>query len=291
MKNLNTEHQISKANSFKCMEKQFITAEKRKRSQKYSVLNYCAEFITYFDFLSLDAFNIIKNSKYLAQSSSSNVITNSHVLLSFLEKNNEFHLILEEFGITRTDVIRALTSQQSSYFSFIEQALLKLKLFFLKKNAHNLNSLTFSEETSILLEKAAENALLYFKTPVITSEILFLTLVEQENTSISEYLKKTSSKKVLWYSFRYKLLKRVHLIESYIRNHIPKNQQYFAYLLQTQLPESHFDRLINNDIVGLGVLFFRTKLFSKTHKFSVSSILEKEIYNSIKFCDHRKYSS
>ena len=292
MKIVNTEKQTSTTNSFRCAENQIILFEKRKRYQKYSALNYCAELVTFFDFLSLDAFNIIKTASYLAQSSNDNVITDLHILLSFLEKGGEFRRILEDSGILKADIVKSFQPIKKNYLpSIVVQLVSKVKLFFSKESLHNNNSIIFSEETSSLLEKVAENALFQFKTPIITSEILFLTLVEQKKTSIFTHLKKISSQKVLWYSFRYRLLKRIHFIESCIRNNVPKNQHYFAYLLQTQIPESHFDRLINNNMLGIGALFFRTKLISKIKRFSLLSIIEKEIYNSIKFLNPRKYSS
>lgn len=291
MKNLNTEHQTNKRNSFSPNEIQGITIEKRKRYQKYSLLNFCTSLTTYFDYFSLDTFNIIKNAKYLATSSNSNTITNSHVLLSFLEKNKKLCAILEDIGIKKADIFMSLNTPKKSYYvSFIEQLFLKLQLFFLKDNMHDFSSVIFSEETQVLFEKAAENALLHFKTPVITSEILFLTLVEQKSTSIGNYLQKIYLKKTFWHSLRYRLLKHIHFIETFIRNNVPKNQHYFAYLLQTQIPETHFERLINNGMLEWGVLFFRAKLLSKLQKFSLSSIIEKEIYKSIKFSDRRKYT-
>jgi hypothetical protein len=36
--------------------------------------------------------------------------------------------------------------------------------------------------------------------------------------------------------FRYELMKVIHKHESIIRSDVVKNQQYFAYLLRTQLP-------------------------------------------------------
>ena len=44
----------------------------------------------------------------------------------------------------------------------------------------------YSTQVNLLFEKAAENALLRFKTPVITSEILFLTLMESTNIKVSK---------------------------------------------------------------------------------------------------------
>jgi hypothetical protein len=42
-------------------------------------------------------------------------------------------------------------------------------------------------------------------------------------------------------------MKVIHKHESIIRSDVVKNQQYFAYLLRTQLSTFEFDNLIDNE--------------------------------------------
>lgn len=269
-----------------------ILAEKRKRHQIYSTLNHFITFNTYFDFFSFDAFKAVAYSRCFAQSLNSRTITNEHLLLPILEMNSALSQILEEFGLTKESVLSLTNaSENKPNFSFLERVSFQLNLPFLRKKIIRDNSINISLETNKLFEKAAENALIRFKTPVITSEILFITLMEQKNTKTGKFLFKTLSTKMEWYLLRYKLLKRIHYTESSIRNLVPKNEHYFAYLLKTQISEIHFDRLIDNDILALGILFFRNKLLSKVRDLSLLSCLEKEIYRSIKITSKRKYSS
>jgi len=268
-----------------------ILAEKRKRHQIYSALNHLITFNTYFDFFSPDTFKIAAYSRYLAQGFHSKNVTSDYLLLPFLEMDSAVNLILQEYGFTKK-VAATLTkgSNDKSFFSLLEKISLNFNLPFLRKKTKRNNSIKFSMEINQVFEKAAENALSRFKTPVITSEILFITLMEQKNTKVGKFIAKVVSNKMQWYLLRYKLLKRIHNTESSIRNLVPKNEHFFAYLLKTQIPEIQFDRLIENEILALGILFFRNKLLSKIRDLSLSSCLEKEIYRSIKVTGTRKYS-
>jgi hypothetical protein len=263
-----------------------ILLEKRKRHQNYLTLNYFIGFGSYFDFFSFDMFNIVKNSQILAQSCNSKELTNTHLLLPFLEIKTELVQILEEFGITKKvcfDLVNQVTKNRVLPF---------LNFWpFLQKKVQYKNYINVSQETSFTFEKAAENALLRFKTPIITPEILFITLMEQTNTQASQHIKKILINRKSWYSLRYKLLKRIHFSESHIRNSVPKNQQYFAYLLKTQIADVEFERLINNNMLALGILFFRNKLLSKIRSFSMPEFIEKETYKSISLFGKRKYST
>lgn len=272
--------------------KEKILSEKRKRAQIYSALNHFITLNTYFDFFSFDAFKIATNSRNLAKSFQSKTVACEHLLLPFLETSSEISHILDESGFNKKEILKFLEQKNGSkLFSFKEQLAFKLNLPFLRKKRFQDNSINFSLEVNQIFEKAAENALSRFKTPVITSEILFITLMEEKKNKVAKFITKSVSDKMQWYLLRYKLIKRIHHNELNIRTRVPKNEQYFAYLLKTQIPEIQFDRLIENDILALGVLFFRNKLLSKVRSLSLPSHLEKEIYRSIKITRVRKYSS
>ena len=59
-----------------------ILIEKRKRHQTYLALDYFLSAVTYFDFFSLDTFNIVKNAKQLAQICNKTV-TSEFLILPF----------------------------------------------------------------------------------------------------------------------------------------------------------------------------------------------------------------
>ena len=212
-------------------------------------------------------------------------VTNEFLLLSFVYSNTQMSKLLEEYGINRETILKNLNfGTKTSKPTIIE----KIKNFLGSET--KINNLKFSLEINLLIEKASENALKRFKTPVISSEILFLTLIEQKNNKIVKLLKKIVGDNLNWNLLRYKLIKRIHKEESVIRDEISKNQYYFAYLLKTQLTDLEFDRLITNELLSTGVSLFRNTLITKLLKINISNILLNDIHKSINITTKRIYS-
>ena len=280
------------------LDSQKILIEKRRRHQTYMALDYFLSAVTYFDFFSLDTFNIVKSAKYLAQICNKNV-TSELLILPFFKYQSEVSIVLNEFGITETsieDIVANLQErkketffekQQINYSRFIN----KIKGVFVPEVLSLDQKIKYSHEVNQIFEKAAENALQRFKTPVITPEILFITIVEEKNNKASKILKKFIKTETEWYLFRYKLIKRIHNQESNIRGEIVKNQHFFAYLLKTQLSESEFNKLIETESLAEGVSFFRNTLVSKILETNIFDELSNEISTSIKTNNKRSYSS
>jgi hypothetical protein len=269
-----------------------ILLEKRKRFQVYNALEHLLSFNTYFDYFSSDAFNIVKYSHILAQCYQANLVTSEYLLYPFFEIDSELPKILNDFGLTKQIALNFITlKKRNSVFSLKEKLLQHFKLPFLVEKLNRNTFAEFSGEVNQIFEKAAENARNRFKTPVITSEILLLTLMEQNKSTIGKYIAKAIPNRINWYLLRYKLLKRIHSSELSIRTQVSINQQHFAYLLKIQIPDVQFNRLIENEIISLGVLFFRNKLLTKVREISLESCLENEIFRSIKVTGTRKYTS
>jgi hypothetical protein len=270
-----------------------IKNEKRRRNQIYITLDYLLSILTYFDFFSNDAFKITKYSKYLADIYNQDLVTSELLLLPFFHSSNQVSSLLEEFKINENllkNLIFVSESKNQKSLNLLGQfkKIKNWKVFFFdsKKRAKD-----FSHEVNLIFEKAAENALIRFKTPIITSDILFLTLMEQKNCKASKIIQKILKNETNWYLLRYKLIKHIHYHESNIRSEVSKNQQYFAYLLKTQLSENEFDRLIKNEGLSTGVSLFRNTLISNVLKKNFFELLLKEIQQSINITNFRKYSS
>ena len=284
--------------NFPVLNSQKILIEKRRRYQTYMALDYFLSAVTYFDFFSLDTFNIVKSAKYLAQICNKNV-TSELLLLPFFKYQSEVSIVLSEFGITETsieDIVAGLQeSKKENLFEKQEisqsRVLNKIKGVFVSENLSLDQKIKYSHEVNQIFEKAAENALQRFKTPVITPEILFITIVEEKNSKASKILKKFIKTETEWYLFRYKLIKRIHNQESNIRGEITKNQHFFAYLLKTQLSEIEFNKLIETESLSEGVSFFRNTLISKVLETNIFDELSNEILTSVKTNNKRSYSS
>jgi hypothetical protein len=267
-----------------------IQAEQRRRNHVYKSLDYLLTVITYFDFFSAAAFKITKNSKDITKLYKTSSVTSDFLLLSFIYSNTEISNLLEIYGINKEQIFKLINNfpdflkkKNISNYSFIE----KIKYFFKKEEKILENH--FSHEVNLIFEKAAENALIRFKTPIISSEILFLTLIEQKNNKTIKLLKKLIGNDLNWQLLRYQIIKRIHREESSIREEITKNQYYFAYLLKMQLTDIEFDHLIKNDLLGIVVPLFRNTLISQLLQNNINNIINRDIYKSIKITNQRIY--
>ena len=94
-----------------------------------------------------------------------------------------------------------------------------------------------------------------------------------------------------WHLLRYRLIKSLHRNESIIRSEVTKNQQYFAYLLKTELSELEFNKLIDTDSLVTGVQLFRNMLITQLTQVNIFNLVFDEVKKSIKITNKRKYSS
>ena len=115
--------------------------------------------------------------------------------------------------------------------------------------------------------------------------------MEEKSFSTSKIIKKILGNDTDWYLLRYQLIKHLHSQESNIRSEVSKNQQYFAYLLKTQLGETEFDKLLETQGLNDGVSIFRNMLISESIKLDLFKRLLNDIKKSIEITNTRKYSS
>lgn len=260
--------------------------EKRKRNQAYIALDYIIGRLTYFDFFSSDAFMLAKYAKYYGQTFSKKTITSDLLLLSFFKLNLNLSEVIKNLGLSEEMILTTIMKNDSSMN-------LKKNLAFDKNfNDDKLNyvqDLKYSYESHLLFEKAATNAVYRFKTPVITAEILFLTMMEEKNSKVSKLIKLLISN-ADWYLLRYRLIKNLHNQEANIRGEVSKNQQYFAYLLKINLADKDFDKLVVKEKLMKGVNDFRNTLISEVIKMDIFNFLSQEIKFSMKLTNNRKYS-
>jgi len=270
--------------------KEKIRIEKRKRYQAYSALNYITSSISYFDFFSKDSFKIAKKSKYLSQLFNKTEITSEFLILPLLEINSEISKVLQIHSITFQTVQELIflankkKLDNSNFFQNFRKEILQKKVIFQK-------NLLYSYEINQIFEKACENALNRFKSPVITAEILLLTILEEKNSRGGKLLKKLLKTETEWFLLRYKILKKLHNQEVQIRSEISKNQHYFGYLLKTQLSDNEFEKLLHKRLLEESVSTFRNLLVIETLERNIFEILEDEVKISILASNTRRYSN
>ena len=275
-----------------------IEFEKRRRHQVYMTLDYFLSVFSYFDFFSLDSFQIVKRAKILTQLFHKKFVTSDFLLFPFFETNSEISSLLEKYGIHQKDVDEAISTTYKikqenvpvKNLNSFKNFFVNLNIPFVSKTFIHTKSTRYSYEVHSIFEKAAQNALKRFKTPVISSEILLITMLEAKKTKVGKLIKQLLKNDTNWYMLRYSLIKRLHSQELAIRTHVPKNHQYFAYLLKTELPESQFDTLLEKDCLLPGTLLFRNMMIDDLLKINFAEYIKKDILASIKSNTGRKYS-
>nr|AYO28654.1 ClpN [Neotessella volvocina] len=280
--------------------KKKIEKEKRRRYQIYSTLDYLLSRITFYDFFSPDAFKIAIYSKYYAHILNKKNVSTDLLFLAFFNSNSELISILENFGIKQKQLDRmiwnyydkSLEKPSKNYFFTINRILRNFwsSLFFINKK---LNSkLKFSQEINKIFEKAAINALNRFKTPIITSEILFITLMEEKKTKAAKLIRYFLPNQTQWLLLRYQLIKRIHKRELLIRKLTKKNQRYFAYLLLTQLTELELSHTLFTETFAETVSIFRNTLIMESLQINIMKKIRKDaICESLIFQPSEKLKS
>ena len=283
-----------------------IKLEKRRRYQAYKMLDYTLSNFTYFDFFSADAFQIAKNSKYIGQLYGKQKVNLEILFLPFFDSQLQVGQLLNSFGFDETFLekfaaqIKVSKEKESNfgfpfniYHTLQNQVQTTIQNIFPREEKEITfnQQIRYSYQVHQIFEKSAENALNRFKTPVITPEILLITLMEEKQFMIGNVMKKTITDETNWYLLRYKLIKRLYAQESNVRSQVKKNQQFFAYLLKTQLPESSFDKLIEKQVLGKAVSLFRNTLIHDVLKSNLFESLEEEIHASLAIAPKRYYST
>ena len=271
-----------------------IKQEKRRRHQVYSLFDFYLSSFTVFDFLSFDSFHLIKDAYLLSKLANKEKIGTDFLLLSFFQKDSILLKTLNEYGLDDNfvqNLIKKLLPQKYSNAKEENEFFTSFsKLEFLEKKDLSQNIL-YSQELYKLFEKSAENALIRFKTPIISSEILFITLMEDKNSIGGKLIKEYFNSNSEWFLLRYRLMKQLHSHESTIKGDVSKNQQYFAYILKTKLSERLFSKLIGKEKLNEAVNSFRNFIFKDILEINIFELLLDEIHKSIELNKNRKYSS
>ena len=115
--------------------------------------------------------------------------------------------------------------------------------------------------------------------------------MESTNTNAGKLIKNQLLTATEWHLLRYRLIKSLHKNESIIRSEVTKNQQYFAYLLKTELSELEFNKLIDTNSFVTGVQLFRNMLITQLTQINIFTLVFDEVKKSIQITNKRKYSS
>jgi len=273
---------------------QKIKIEKRKRHQIYTTFDYVRAQSKKFDFFSYDSIKIIKTANSLVKNFKQKKVTPEILLLSFLNEDLELTKILKKFNIT-FDLVEAYLfhgyeiansrNQKENIFSSLK----KTFPFSLEKQFDWKEILENNYELKNLIDKAIENSF-RFKTPAITPELIFLTLLEEKTLATSILLKTFLKSDLNWTLLRYEILKKLHHQETIIQGNLSKNYRSFGYLLKIELDDLQFGKLLEKKEFDAIISNYRDLLVSKILKINLFDLIEKDIKISIKVNNTRDYS-
>lgn len=280
--------------------------EIRRRNQAYVALDYMLSNLSYYDFFVEDTIRILKFSQYLSKECKTDHVFSEFLLLGYLSViDKNLSDIFKKYNLTKKGVGSLVTKSHSvtkqSFLTknkvFLQHKLFNFfQLFFgapetLPETLENdfLEQFNCSTEVEMLFEKAAENAIIRFKTPVLNPDILFITMMEEKNSKSYKIIKSLVSNEMDWYLLRFELLKRLHRKESLLRSDVKINHRYFAYLLNIQYLDEELDKIFKNKLLSENVLLFRNRLIKNTLSQNVFHLLANDIHQSIDMTTNRVY--
>lgn len=268
--------------------------EKRKREQIYTYLDILLSNYTIFDFFTKESFELLTISKKLAALYEQKYVTEDIFLLSFFYLDSPIKEELKSSGMTYEKILTEIQNVRPSSMKkpiremYIQKIFKKIFNFF-KKKVEIDSSFNYTSSLCNIFTECLEKAIEIYKTPVITPEILFITLMDS-NTWISfKILKKVLPIESDWAILRYKLIKSIYKEESIIKNKLEENEFFFAYLLKIYLAKTHFLNLADRELVTTGILYFRQILLLNLLSFDFYAYLEREVNLSIKLTSTRQY--
>jgi VanZ family protein len=269
-----------------------IDQEKRRRYQLYNNLDYLLSLVTFFDFFSIEVINVLKNSKQISKFLNKKSVTVEDLFISIFYSSSPILELFEQYNLKKEDILNFLEKLQKKNKSASILSNISRKIKQILPFTEIEKEPDYSFEVNLLLEKTTHNAFYRFKTPVITIEILVITLLENNynNSFILKFIKEKIGNELDWYFIKYKLIKRIHKEESKIREEVNKNQHFFAYLLKTQLTQLEFEQLLKDNLLQSAVSLFRNNLISQILEINFLEKLKKDIQNSIQLTNNRKYS-
>jgi hypothetical protein len=271
-----------------------ILFEKRKRHQTYVAMDQFLSIGTYADFLSPDTFFLLKTAYFLARCTNNKAITLDLLFVAYFYCESNVAIL--------SKTLHFYFEFQRSFVKFFPELLTLLKKGDVEKNFGKAvlnNSITtigivkdasYSQEVYHVFEKASNNALTRFKTPVITPEILFITLMEQKSTKTSKMIQKSFANENEWSFFRYEVMKLIHREESILRSQVNESQRYFGYLLKTQMETSEFEYFTKTALYDPTVFFFRNGVIRELIQGNIFESVFQEVHLSMQLTSKRTYS-
>lgn len=269
-----------------------IEFEKRRRESFYTALDFYSNSYSIYDYFTVDALKIIEEAYVLTSFLKRKRIKTDCLFLAFCSHEGTVSAILKKYGITKKEIEKILSLSVS-----VESTTIK-ENFFQRIQKKGLGSLfnpsmpvfkekekiEFSKELERLLLLASENAIFEYKTPIISTEILFLTLIDEKIrknlNQIFSFFKEEDE--FIWFSIRYELLVCLYHDEIAIRTQIPSNEYQYAYFFKANCSELFFKKMLVSQRLSAVMEQFREELFALFLPLNFYDLLKEDIQRTIR---------
>lgn len=278
-----------------------LSLEYRRRYQANNMLELILHLTSPYDFFTFDAFQILVSGKYIAENMDKGFVSTEFLLPGFFLLDLPAVTPLKHFAINYTLILDKIATlhQKKDNTHFLIKFLRKKKHSiiykinnFLKKNdflkelfvdpiVYDEDISQFANEMEEYLVQCTINACDRFKTPVVSPEILLITLIEEKETNggkiINEFFKNETHRQLL----RYELIKMLHRQESMLKNRLPSHNILYAYLMKAHLSEKEYNKLIDSNLLDSAISVFRNTLISELVTLDYLDLLSLRVNKSI----------
>lgn len=277
--------------------------EKRKRTQIYKALDLYLSLETKIDFFTIDTINILLKAKIIPFLLDKKELTSDMIIYGFFTKNSRrFLKWFKSVNFSKTSVKKylgkkwgkPLTKKEFIYYKilcYFNYFNYKLEKFFFKsinpstyfnKSIEDLNTINYSLELRKILNNIVKKARFKYRTPVISSNMLFLELLEETESYSRKLFKKLIPNVKSFLTLRYKILTEIYKTNVYIHTMIPKNRLFYIFYGQISLPEQVFQTMVSRPMrLQAYALKLRNALIKKALSYNYTKYLKYLIYNDL----------
>ncbi len=203
-----------------------------------SQLNSLFRLISTFDFFSQDAFALMVKAKLCAHQYKAKHVNSKMLMLAVTRSRLR---MMQFYHVKIQHQLEDLVGAELKFDCLKLAAKRLLARAFLHTVKEQEVLLPLSNTCLFLLEKSSKNARNRFYTPLISLNILILTMMEENQLNTGKLFKSALGSQLKWLVFHYKLIRLVYEQEATIRKELkPKHFHYF-YLLISLIPESKYN--------------------------------------------------
>lgn len=140
----------------------------------------------------------------------------------------------------------------------------------------------FTDTCKKLYLTALENAQKRFNMPVVTTDILFLTFMEEKRTYIGRFIQGAVWDEDKWTLLHFQVLKRIYSHGLALRKFMNLPNLYFAYLLKSRVGEKKYEKEMLKKTFVRYLPTFRSTLLVKARSLNLKKNIGSNILKVLK---------